>query len=157
MRYIVLDTNISNKELLARLNYLQEVYNVSFKYLRLSNGLVSYYTDSTFHKKLVFLVGHMGSINSYIKKDKKLRNKIVVIDSCYLDKIASIELLKPKKVFLSKNLKASNERIDDTGFNFGITKSEIEMYTKRNEEVFPRIKNVYLCYNDIRGKEKWVI
>lgn len=157
MTYVICDKTITHKEILARLSYLQESYDVLFDYYTDLNGFVVFHTSPTFHKKLVFLVGHMGFIDLYIKKDKKLRNNIVVIDSCYIDKISSIELLKPKKVFLSKNLKASNERIDDTGFNFGITKSEIEMYTRRNEEVFPRIKNVYLCYNDIRGKEKWVI
>ena len=155
MLYIVFDF-CKEKELKSRKEYLKSAFNVDFKYYRLNGSTFVYETKCSYYDNIIFLVGHNLLINMFLKLNKIIRNKYIIIDSCYINNISEIEKFKVKKVFLSKNLNKEDVRFDDTGWNFGITKPEILLYDSRDEkDLIKRIKDIYYMYYDIRGKKIW--
>lgn len=151
MKYIILDINISPEEILERKSYLKSTYNVDFKINICNKSTLIFETNKDFYNNIIFLVGHCYLINRFLKNNKQLRNKIIIIDSCYINTINEIEKFRVLKVYVSKNFEKQNFRIDDTGWRFGITESEIGMFESKIENIMTRIRRVYIRFSDVRG------
>ena len=89
MLYIVFDF-CKEKELKSRKEYLKSAFNVDFKYYRLNGSTFVYETKCSYYDNIIFLVGHNLLINMFLKLNKIIRNKYIIIDSCYINNISAI-------------------------------------------------------------------
>lgn len=155
MLYIIFDS-CKEKEIQSRKEYLKSTFGVDFKYYKINSYTFAYETICSYYDNLFFLVGHNFFINEFLRSHKNIRNKYIIIDSCNINNISEIEKFRVKKIFLSKNLNEADPRFDDTGWDFGITISEILLYENRNnKDLLKRIKDIYYRYYNVRSKIIW--
>ena len=124
MRYIILKSNISLKELKSRQEYLYDVfkvYTIPFCY----NSYTELRSIPDNYGNVIFVNGHNNQVYKFLMKEKPKEHDIVMI-TCYQGLVKKIN-------FADKNMFFTNTVTDilngkEYGFDFEITNSELDLY-----------------------------
>lgn len=151
MTYLICKNNISLKEIEERQKYIYDVFHIyTFIDTKSSNkNLVILKSMPDNIIDLFFIIGHTNLTNDYLKENyKNIKERNILIISCFTKYFSSIKFLKSKNVFIPTNgniVKTYDG--GNYGFDFEITDEEIQMYRKRK-------KNLREILNTIFKKKK---
>lgn len=147
MKYIITKSNISSKEIKARMEYIYDLFHI---YTLKDN--INSTKDITILKTmpesaidLCIILGHDRRTDEYIRANhKKIKENNIAVIACNTSKFSSLKLLKNKNIFLPKN-GGIIDFYDGTnyGFDFNITDEEIILYRNRNEKIEKMLNNTF--------------
>lgn len=84
---------------------------------------------------IIVMIGHYSSTNVYISNNaSNIECDILIIISCFVDRMKLNKLKKVKKIYASRAVKSETKRYigKDYGFDFKITDSELILYNSKN-------------------------
>lgn len=124
MRYIILKSNVSFKELKSRQEYLYDVFKIY---------TLPFYYDNCIELKsipenygdVVFINGHNNQVYNFLNVKEPKEHDIVMI-TCYYGLIKKIKFSGKDMFFTSSITDTLNGK--EYGFDFEITNSEIDLY-----------------------------
>ena len=124
MRYVILKSNISYREIKSRQEYLYDIFKVytipfySKDSLELKSMLESTYD-------VLFVCGHNNQVLDYLEKNIPVESNVVLI-TCYIGPIRQLKL-RDKNIFYTSKITdiISGE---EYGFNYDVTYEEINFY-----------------------------
>lgn len=139
-KWLFLKGELSNLEISARMKYLFEIFHSYYISYRINGNLM--FIPFPFRKSdTLFIVGHNSAINNFLSKNRLKYRKIVLI-SCNLPESFLLNCDKVKEVYTSCDDSGRTEFFDglDWGFNFPITKPEINLFNCRSLPLSDNIK-----------------
>lgn len=147
MRYIITKSNVSNKEIKARMEYIYDLFHIyTLKdNINSTKDIIVLKTIPESAIDLYMIVGHDRRTDEYIRVNyKKIKENNIVVIACNTSKFSSLKLLKNKNIFLPK----SGGIIDfydgtNYGFDFNITDEEIILYRNRNEKIEKMLNSTF--------------
>ena len=135
MTYIVCKENVTRREINERIKYIYDVFHIYILVdTKNSNENVVFLKSvPCTGLDLFFIVGHTGATNRYLKEHyKKIRERNILIISCYIKFFLSANFLKNKKVYVPINDgKIKTYSGECYGFDFEITFEELRLYRNR--------------------------
>lgn len=147
MKYIIAKSNVSNKEIKARMEYIYDIFHI---YTLKDN--INSTEDITILKSmpesavdLFMILGHDRRTDEFIRASyKEIRENNVVIIACNTSNFSSLRLLKNKNIFLPKNgAIISSYDGKNYGFDFNITDEEIILYRNRDKQLVNMLNNTF--------------
>lgn len=145
MRYLIVKPNISEKEILARMEYIYDVFNLyTLKdSLNSAEEIVVLQSIPKTTIDLFMIVGHDRKTDDYMKTHyKEIQENNIVIIACNTSKFKCLDLFKNKNVYIPKNKNIiSSYSGQRYGFDFEITDEEIMLYRNRSKDIEKMLKN----------------
>ena len=138
MKYIITKSNISNKEIKARMEYIYDLFHIyTLKdNINSTKDITILTTVPEGAIDLCIIIGHDRRTNEYIKANyKKIKENNIAVIACNTSKFSSLKLLKNKNIFLPNGT--------NYGFDFNITDEEIILYRNRNEKIENMLNNTF--------------
>lgn len=139
MKYVITKSNVSNKEVSARMEYIYNLFQIyTFVDKKKTNEnitiLKSIPEDAI---DLCIIVGHDKRTDEYLKENqKKIKEKNIIIIACNTSAFSSLSSFKNKNIFTPQNGDMVNLYDGKNyGFNFDITDEEISLYRNKNESL----------------------
>lgn len=147
MKYIIAKSNVNNKEIKARMEYIYDIFHIytlkdninSTKDITILKSIPESAVD------LFMILGHDRQTDEFIRANyNKIKENNVVIIACNTSKLSSLRLLKNKKIFLPKNgAIISFYDGKNYGFDFNITEEEIIFYRNRYKQLENMLNNTF--------------
>ena len=156
MRYLICKNNISDKEIIARIEYIYEIFHIytlkdnknSSKNITVLNSIPNHQPD------ILMIVGHDPITNNYIIQNiNTLPEKNIIIISCNTKRIKQIKNTYDKDIYLPSNYaKVNYSDGREFGFDFDITDEEIMLYRNKKEDIYTMLNNA-LERMELDGKD----
>ena len=147
MTYLICKRNITQQEIEDRRKYIYDVFHI-YTLVDTKNSNENLivlrsmpYTDID----LFLIIGHNNATNKYLEiHHKEIKEKNVLIISCYTKHFSSIRLLKDKNVYTPIDGKEIKTYIGEHyGFNFEITFEEIRLYRNSKLELEELLNKIF--------------
>ncbi len=156
MRYLICKNNVSDEEVIARIEYIYELFHIyTLKDNKNSNKDITILNSIPSHQpNILMIIGHDPITNNYIIQNiDTLPEKDIIIISCNTKKIKQLKNIHDKNIYLPSNsTKVNYCKGKEIGFDFDITDEEIMLYRNRNEDIYTMLNNS-LERMEINGKD----
>ncbi len=145
MRYLICKNNVSYEEVIARIEYIYELFHIyTLKDNKNSNKDITILNSIPSHQpNILMIIGHDPITNNYIIQNiDTLPEKDIIIISCNTKKIKQLKNIHDKNIYLPSNsTKVNYCKGKEIGFDFDITDEEIMLYRNRNEDIYTMLNN----------------
>lgn len=145
MRYLICKNNVSDEEVIARIEYIYELFHIyTLKDNKNSNKDITILNSIPSHQpNILMIIGHDPITNNYIIQNiDTLPGKDIIIISCNTKKIKQLKNIHDKNIYLPSNsTKVNYCKGKEIGFDFDITDEEIMLYRNRNEDIYTMLNN----------------
>lgn len=147
MKYLITKSNISSKEIKARMEYIYDLFHIYtlIDTVNSNKDITILITIPENAVDLFMIIGHDRRTDEYLRNNyKRIKENNIVVIACNTLRFSSLKLLKNKNVFIPKNGKLI-DFYDGTnyGFDFDITDEEIILYRNRNEKFENMLNNTF--------------
>lgn len=144
MRYAFKEIN--KKELVARNQYLYDVFKLYFIPVKTQDGFIILQSIPSNCISLFFITGHRMDVINYLSKNKNcISEKNVVINSCFDKKFK--KAFKKKHVFVSHYDSENYSKIRDGrsyGIDFCVTNSELNLLNSKDNDPIKRLNKAFI-------------
>lgn len=133
-------------ELNFRLEYLEEIFQMKFLYEKRKDEFNIYYSFPITKLNVFIILGHTPDVIEFLKKNK-IKEKILVINTCYPGLVLKTSKIKSKKIYFSRVEKDGKNHLfigKEYGFNFDITNSELDLLNSKKIKLIDKIKDAYI-------------
>lgn len=142
MRYIILNSKISQNEIIERQKYIKhvfKVYTITKKY----KNYIELTSIPSNALDLLIIIGHNFYVYNYLKQNQPSEKNIVLI-TCYTGPIKSLKL-KRKRLYVSKNKNGYSDVFDGSNWNipFSITDSEITLFNIKENDMITKLEKSF--------------
>ena len=145
MRYLICKNNVSNEEVIARIEYIYELFHIyTLKDNKNSNKDITILNSIPSHQpNILMIIGHDPITNNYIIQNiDTLPEKDIIIISCNTKKIKKLKNIHDKNIYLPSNsTKVNYCKGKEIGFDFDITDEEVMLYRNRTEDIYTMLNN----------------
>lgn len=147
MTYLICKNNVTEQEIDSRRKYIYDVFHI-YTFVDTKNSdenvivLKSMpYTDID----LFLIIGHNNTTNKFLEMHyKEIKEKNVLIISCYTKHFSSIKLLKDKRVYTPIDGEETKTYYgEEYGFDFEITFEEIRLYRNRKLDLEELLNKIF--------------
>ena len=123
MKYIILNSKISENEISSRKKYIEKVTRAYFLLNKTTEGIELVSFPSTLFD-CVIIVGHNGDVKHYINTHQ-INEKNIVLVTCGISNID--EIMKDKNIYVSFDEEGKTRKYDGKQYNlnFEVTKEEL--------------------------------
>lgn len=144
MRYAIKCTD--EQELKYRLEYLEEIFKMKFMFEIKKDDFLIYHSFPIRNSNIFFIIGHCHEIKKFLENNK-IKEKNVVINSCYPNSISKISKIKSKKIYFSKTEETGKNYLfngSEYNLQFDITNSELDLLNSKKNRVIEKIRDSYV-------------
>lgn len=155
--------DINQTEIDNRINYINSVFH---DFVRVGKETDTYVTLKSLlddSSSILYIVGHNIAVYEYIESNKKnIKEKTIIIVSCFAFNIKRVSNLLDKDIYISKNINGItiNYAPEEYGLGFEISDSEICLYNIKDKNIYDKIKECFIeitnykeeCYGRINKK-----
>ncbi len=145
MRYLICKNNVSNEEVIARIEYIYELFHIyTLKDNKNSDRDITVLNSIPTHQpNILMIIGHDPLTSNYIIQNiVTLPEKDIIIISCNTKKIKQLKNIHDKNIYLPNNsTKVNYCKGKEIGFGFDITDEEIMLYRNRKEDIYTMLDN----------------
>ncbi len=147
MTYLICKNNITEQEIDSRRKYIYDVFHIyTFVDTKNSDENVIVLKSMPYTAIDLFLIiGHNNTTNKFLEMHyKEIKEKNVLIISCYTKHFSSIKLLKDKSVYTPIDGEETKTYLgEDYGFDFEITFEEIRLYRNRKLDLEELLNKIF--------------
>lgn len=140
MRYIVLNNNISDSEIISRLRFIKKITNLYFIPYK-KNNYTEFVSIPADINDCLLIVGHNHNVELFLKKEK-IPEKIIAIISCKV--ILPKTTRKNKEVYVTFKENGLTYYYDgkDWNLDFDVSENELKLINSSGD-IYNRIKKYF--------------
>ncbi len=139
MKFVLLNKKVSQKEIIARKEYIYDVFKI-YVYPIYHDSYVELVSIPQNSMNYIFILGHNDEVFNYLKKNN-IEEKNIVLITCYIGLIKSL-ILKNKTIYYANEITDIYDG-EQYGFNFNITNVELNLYNSRNKSFVDNINKFF--------------
>lgn len=139
MRYLLTQEQID--EIPARCEYLYDIFGFYFYPQDTIDGFIPLVPLGTADPSFLFIIGHQNQVMHFLTSNiEQIPENNLVLITCLASTFKSFRNFK-KNIFYSAEEKGLSYRYhgEDYGFNFDLTKSELDFYNSCEKDILKRI------------------
>lgn len=143
MKYLLAQNQ--RDEIPARRDYLQDVFGLIYLPKKEVDGFIPLVPLGTAEPSVLFMIGHYDQVTYYLEKHShEINEKIVILITCCVNKIKKYK--KKNAIWFASVANNGLSYCYDGrkyGFDFDITKSELDFYNSKESDIIKRLEKVF--------------
>ena len=143
MRYLVLNFEITDEEILARKKYIEKIFKVYFL-IKKHDKFIEYVSFPNNFLDIIMIIGHNYIIYDYLKTHMPNENKVILV-TCPCEILSKVDY-GDRTVYIAKSNDNNQTELYDGmewNINFKITDSELTFYNINNSDIDERINSAF--------------